>query len=173
MFNDILNGLMDKTFEGYDFKSRYINYLSILNKIKPPNELAWLFDYFTKMAEVLVIKCDIGVRLTYAYKLNNMNELNNIVKDMQILLKKYEDFHVAIGKAWHIVYKPFGWDSLDMHFGAIESRIKWAILRVQQYINGEITEIKELEAERFYYNEINKPLTEVGMISTFMTASVF
>lgn len=173
MFNDILHGLMDKTFEGYDFKSRYINYLSILNKIKPPNELAWLFDYFTKMAEVLVIKCDIGVRLTYAYKLNNMNELNNIVKDMQILLKKYEDFHVAIGKAWHIVYKPFGWDSLDMHFGAIESRIKWAILRVQQYINGEITEIKELEAERFYYNEINKPLTEVGMVSTFMTASVF
>ena len=45
----------------------------------------------------------------------------------------------------------FGYEVIDMRFGALLQRIETAELRINQYLNGEITEIEELVPKRLPY----------------------
>ena len=52
---------------------------------------------------------------------------------------------------WHKTNKPFGFEVLDVRYGGLISRIDTAILRIEEYLNGEITKIEELEEKRLPY----------------------
>lgn len=170
-FNDILIGLLDKTLSGYDFKTRYENYVRALNKLPAQGDLEWLFDVHRKLAAILVSKCDIGPRLTAAYKENNRKALEKICIELGELSEKYEEFHLLYGDVWHRTYKPFGWEPLEMELSAVRARTAWACRRVELFLNGDIEKIEELEAERFYFNEIQKPLTEVSWTRGFTSVA--
>ena len=76
-----------------------------------------------------------------------------------------------LGDAWHRTNKAFGWDALDMHLGAAEARMKWAVHRLEQYINGRLNRIEELETARLWYNGVQKPLLETAVPGSIMTVS--
>ena len=171
-YNDVLLGLMDKTLSGYDFKSRYEKYLSNLKVLPDQGDMEWMFHWHRLFGEVLVDKCDLTPELIAAYKKNDKQELRDLVKRLEGLLSKYERFHMYNGDVWHKFNKPFGWEGVDMEMGRIETRIKWAIHRLNQYINEEIERIEELEAERLFFFDITKPLMETGHPNTFIAAAV-
>lgn len=171
LFNDVLLGLLDKNISQYDFKSRYQSYINKLEQLRIPKDLQWVFDYHKKMAEVLKEKCDIGLRLTQNYREKNLSGLRNILAELRRLLVSYEEFHVMLGDAWHRTNKPFGWDALDMHLGAAETRVKWAIHRLEQYLDGKLRCLEELEVERLPYAELQQPLIETAVPGSIMTVS--
>ena len=171
LFNDILIGLMDKTLSGYDFKTRYKNYVRALSELPNQGDLEWLFDIHRKLADILVSKCDIGPRLTTAYRENDHKALEKLCAELGDLFAKYSQFHILYGDIWHRTYKPFGWEPLDMDLANAEARTKWAHHRVEQFLNGDIEKIEELEAERFYFNEVKKPLTEVSWTRGFTSVA--
>ena len=171
-YNDILVGIMDKTLSSYDFKAWYENYLNELKALPDQGEMEWMFRWHRMLGEILLNKCDLNQQLIAAYQENNKQKLDSIVMRMEALLSNYECFHFYCGDIWHKFNKPFGWEGIDMDMGRIESRLKWAIHRLNQYINKEIDRIEELEAERFYYHDISKPLMETGKPNTFIAAAV-
>lgn len=170
LFNDILLGIMDQTLSGYDFKSHYGKRLELLESLEDQADMNSMFVCHKKMAEILTLKSDLGPRLTKAYEENNLTYMKVILGELKGLLKKYEEYHVLYGDIWHSIYKPFGWEAADTDLGSIESRIKWAIHRVEQYLDGRVNRLEELEAQRFYYNDGIKPLTEVASKKVFMKA---
>lgn len=171
LFCDVLLGLLDQNISQYDFAARYRRYIQRLERTDVPEDLQWLFEYHKKMAEVLKDKCDIGVRLTQSYREKNASKLKEIAAELGGLLKRYAEFHVMLGDAWHRTNKAFGWDALDMHLGAAEARMKWAIHRLEQYISGQLNRLEELEAERLPYDGLPQPLFETAVPGSIMTVS--
>lgn len=170
-YNDVLLGLMDKTLSGYDFRPRYAAYKHKLAVLPHQRDLEWLFEAHRLLADILLDKCDLNPRLMEAYQTGNQEALVGIRKQLSALLTKYEDYHRFYGEIWHKLHKPFGWEALDIELGSIETRIRWAEHRLAQYLSGDISRIEELETERFYFNEIQKPLTETAGARSFLSAA--
>lgn len=55
------------------------------------------------------------------------------------------------------VYKAFGWDIIDMRFGGLMARIDTAMARLQDYLDGKIENLEELEEERLYFDGQDRP----------------
>ena len=54
---------------------------------------------------------------------------------------------------WLAYNKPFGWEVLDIRYGGVLSRLDTAIDRINNYLDGKISVIEELEQERLYFNQ--------------------
>ena len=169
--NDVLIGLLDQSLSGFDFKTRYQRIIENLCQLPNQGDMQWLFDSHRKLAEILLIKCDIGPRLTSAYRSGNRATMQAICDELESLNKKCEQFHLEYGNIWHRTYKPFGWETLDLDMAWVDERTKWAHHRVQMYLSDEINRIEELEADRFFFNGIERPLTEVASPRSFISAA--
>jgi hypothetical protein len=44
--------------------------------------------------------------------------------------------------------KPFGWETLDHHYGGMEARIHTACQRLSDYLTGQLPSLEELEQKR-------------------------
>ena len=169
MFNDVLIGLYDKTLSQFDFKTHYKKYLKDIEKVGDMGEFNDMFEKRHLLLELLVSKCDIGLRITDAYKEGKKDNLKKLSEELSELLEKYEKFHELSEKMWLKHNKVFGWEASDMMLSCIEARVKTAISRINDYLSGKIDNIEELEAERFFYNENPYPLTETNQYKSFMT----
>lgn len=169
MFNDVLIGLYDKTLSQFNFKTHYKKYLKDIEKVGDMGEFNDMFEKRRLLLELLVSKCDIGLRITDAYKEGKKDNLKKLSEELSELLEKYEKFHELSEEMWLKHNKVFGWEASDMMLSCIEARVKTAISRINDYLSGKIDNIEELEAERFFYNENPYPLTETNQYKSFMT----
>ena len=53
---------------------------------------------------------------------------------------------------WMRTCKAFGWEVIDIRYGGLIARIDSAIQRLDDFINGRIPNIEELDAERLLFN---------------------
>ena len=61
------------------------------------------------------------------------------------LLQEVEVLKELHRKMWHSTYKPFGFECIDVRYGGLKSRIETAIWRVEEYLDGIIEHLEELE----------------------------
>ena len=57
-----------------------------------------------------------------------------------------------------------------MILGGVEARVNSAMHRLDDYLQGRTQALPELEAERLYYNGIEKPLMETGSLRPIWSA---
>lgn len=171
-FNDILTGLFDKTLSGYDFHHHYSQRLAQLQALTDMGKFQDLFAQTTLLTKILLLKSELGLGITEAYRSGDMRALALCKDKAKTLLQILEQYHGLSMQIWHKQNKPFGWDGADMLFGSLEARVKTAIHRVSDYLDGSATSLPELEAERLYYNGIEKPLMESGAYRAIMTPGV-
>ena len=67
-------------------------------------------------------------------------------------MNKIKELRECHRKAWMRFNKPFGWDVLDIRYGGMIMRFDTAQMRIRDYLNGEIENIEELEAERLRFD---------------------
>ena len=151
LYQDVLLGLFDKNFEGIDLAGHYRKKLEALKKAGVPGGLEKLFDYHKQLLLVLARKCDIGIRITGAYKRHDLPALAALIKELEILHKDTEALHRKFRVLWLSTHKPFGLERADLRFGGVLARIKVAIERLSGYAEGRLDEIAELEAPRLMY----------------------
>ena len=161
-FNDILQGLFDKTLSGYDFADHYSQCLEYLERLPEMGKHKTMFEQVRVLAKILQIKATVGVELTEAYRNTDRQALAIQLQQLKELLGLYEQYHALTYEIWHCQYKPFGWEGCDMILGGVEARVKSAISRLEDYLQGRTEALPELEAQRLYYNGIEKPLMETG-----------
>ena len=157
LYNDPLQGLLDKNCAAVNLKPYYKSILDGLDKLPSQNELEYLFDFHKKLVGILYHKCDINDRLLSAYASNDKEQLKLIADDFGRLAKDFEAFHEESAKIWYRNNKPFGYHRLDARLGGVESRLKRAKKRIEQYLCGEIPAIEELEEERLWCGKPDRP----------------
>ncbi len=152
LHQDILLGQFDKNFTQFDIKAHFGSYLDKLNAAPHQGNMEYYFDYYRSFVKVLYDKCDVGINLTNAYQSQDKQALVASLGQLKVLYDDLVRFHEKSAKVWYRNNKGFGYELLDGRYGCLEARCKRAIERVRAYLNGEITEIEELAAERLFYN---------------------
>ena len=67
---------------------------------------------------------------------------------MPQLKEKVHELRDRHRELWYGIYKPLGWEVLDLRYGALMSRIDSVIYRISGYLGGEIGELPELSEKR-------------------------
>jgi len=154
MWQDILGGLVDKNFAGYDLNDHYAK---LAETFKPAMERNGDYNEFFKfnyhVANVLAMKAEMGMNLTKVYKSGDKAELKKYADE---LLPELRERVAALRQVhmdhWFNIYKAFGWDIMDMRYGSLLARIDSAITVIQRYLDGKLPTIEELDEERLLYN---------------------
>lgn len=144
LFSDCLMGLFDNTVDQNTAK-QYKNLAIKMADLTSNNEFGYLFDTMSSLCEVLSVKADIGIRTRKAYLDKDINTLKALIVDYDKIISNLDKFYTAFEKQWMRENKPQGFEVQDVRIGGLIQRVKHCKVRLLQYINGEITNISELE----------------------------
>lgn len=157
MWQDILLGIADKDLRDFDFAPHYKSLCEYFENYKNESKLFYdVFDFYKNLASVLEIKSQIGRNITKAYLDGDKEKLKNaadvVLCDLYNRVKLLRKSHRKLYMKHH---KPIGWEVLDIRYGGVISRIDTAIERLNDYLEGNIERIEELEEERLSYDNAN------------------
>ena len=105
-------------------------------------------EYYIKLFEIAVIKCDILGGLRSAYKSGDKEFLKKVADELiPEVLPLYERAGEIKAHLWLRTTTPFGVESIQLQYAGIIARLKFAKDRITAYLNGDIDRIEELEFE--------------------------
>jgi len=177
LWQDVLIGLFDKHIEGLDLAGYYSELKNEMKSHELDNEeWSFVFDMPEKLCSVLELKHGIGIKLKECYDKKDIDGLKSFSENLlPELYKRVNNLRVAHREQWFAVYKPFGWEVLDIRYGGVLSRIETAIARLNDFISGKTDKIEELEEERLLFNSLNDikdiPLTRCNTYRRIVSAS--
>ena len=153
MWQDILTGLADYNIKGLPLQEHYENLtLKLKDAISRNGDYSHIFELLYNVSNVLSIKAEAGLRITKAYKDGNKEELKRYVEVLLPELKdRVSDLRNVHKKVWFENNKALGWDILDMRYGSLLIRTQSAIEQIDDYLNGRVERIEELEQERLSF----------------------
>ena len=79
------------------------------------------------------------------YLNKDMEKIKEIIAECDELMIRIKRFHKLHQTRWFKDYKPHGFDVQDLRIGALLQRTESCKNRLEMFINGEITEIPELD----------------------------
>lgn len=129
----------------------------LARKAKGGGEFKYIFDCLKLLCDVLALKAELGVKLRAAYKVGDKDGLSALVKDMKKIEKRLEVFFKAFQTLWYTDNKPQGFEVQEVRIGGLMRRVKSCREMIEEYLNGEITEIPELAQEILPYGEKGVP----------------
>ncbi len=144
MYNDCFMGIFDSTVRDGDAES----YAACAKKLAAfTDDPTWGYLYRTMetLCDVLAVKFNIGVKTRKAYLAGDKKALAALVEDYGDLLKRIDAFYDAFRSQWEKENKPHGFDVQDVRLGGLYRRVWHCKNRLQQYLDGVINRIEELE----------------------------
>ena len=147
LYSDLFMGISDKLLQSLP-SIPYSDYAIRTEKaIARSGEFKYLFENSLVLCKLLSVKAELGIETRNAYRKGDKVELASLINDYNLLCDYVEDFHGTLYQAWIKENKPQGWEVHDSRLGGLIMRIKTCAKRLQDYIDGNIDEILELEEE--------------------------
>lgn len=149
IYNDILCGLADYEMKENDFSGLYGELAAKYEKLAE-NE-GPLSEHLSYVAAVCRVA---GLRMELVNKLHNGYEkdkallseaAHELLPELSVEYSKLKEIHYSL---WHKSYRPFGFEIADTRYGGKIERIKTAIKRIDDYLEGRIDSLPELSEER-------------------------
>ncbi|AJS60606.1 beta-N-acetylhexosaminidase [Paenibacillus sp. IHBB 10380] len=158
LYQDVLLGLFDKQTEGLGMNAHYAQLEQQLHNSRNQDaELDYLFEVPEKLCGVLKHKSEIGINLKQAYDAKDMNTLSRIAtEELPVISLAVKELRKAHRSQWLRMFKPFGWEVIDIRYGGVVNRLDTASERILDYVEGRIPQIEELEQERLLYSTTNR-----------------
>ncbi len=179
LFNDPLNGLMNTCMEPDQIAGYYRAHTPVLAEMAKHAEWGYVYDTLYRLSDVLTLKSDLSVRIRRAYKANDRNTLAAIAKDeIPVILEKLEALWLALRRQWLAENKSFGLDVQEIRLGGLRQRMISAQMTLQDYLDGRVEKIEELEAENLPFerrgkkSDPNNPYMAHHTFASIITAAV-
>ena len=103
-------------------------------------------NYAWSLANVLVKKIELRQLLLEAYEEKNLDLLEEISQDMiPEILDAIEGFGEVFRAQWNRSFKPYGLELMQIRLGGLGERYRELARRLDEFLDGEITSIPELE----------------------------
>ena len=130
-----------------------------------------------EIAAIVICPADCGKKAEFvkllrkSYKEGNKDYLRRVRDvDLPQLKAWYEEFVELHQKQWLSTYKPFGYEVLSFRFGGVMARVDYAMSVMENYLNGSLDKIDELEEEilineESHATEVRYLITPSGSIS--------
>lgn len=133
-----------------------------------PQHLQSILDVLLQLAQVLQNKGTIVIKLKHAYDTLDTTALRHVADvTLEKLIRNVHALLDAHRRQWFELYKPFGWEVIDIRYGGLTNRLDIAVHRINAYLNGDITTIEELEQERLYFSPNVDKSTTLGWCSYY------
>lgn len=173
MWQDILTGLCDKNIEGYEMDAHYAKLAEALKPAMERNgQFNGMFEFSYHAANVLAVKSQMGLRLAAAYKAGNREALCRFadveLPDLKTRMQELRRVHM---ENWFDLYKPLGWDIMDMRYGSLFVRIDSAIEELHMYLDGKLDCLEELEQERLLYGGVDGSIKYLNYFGEIVSPS--
>lgn len=153
LYQDILLGLFDAHVREGEDASAYGTAAQELEAAGRRNPgAAVFFDTLARLAAVLELKADMGVRLRRTYQQGDREAFHRNAEDLNRLSARYEALYQAVCRQWAGENKPFGREILDMRFGTLAYRLRAAQERAEAYLEGRVSSIPEWEIQPLPYD---------------------
>ncbi len=152
LWQDLLQGLFDKHVENNVKAEDYTRLIPLLTKASARNpRWSYIFDNAASLCEVLALKAEAGLVLRNAYLSKDNSKLQEIA-DILIptIIERVKRLHQTFYQQWMTENKVFGYDIMDMRFGALTARLQTARNRILDYLNGTLDLLPELGEERLW-----------------------
>ena len=146
LYNDPFLGYWDSTINSDDLQI-FKQSVERLNDCAHRNkEWKYLFDSIAKLALVLEIKFDLGLRTREAYQKNDRNTLHQlVVEDYPELIKRLRLFYSSYEKRWMKENKSNGFEVQDIRLGGLIKRVVHCRKMLKDYLQNKTGKIEELE----------------------------
>jgi hypothetical protein len=157
-YNDLLTGMYDYHIYS-DFIPRYEEMSKLLLKNSKINgKLKIQFTTLYYLSLINGLKSEIILNFKKAYDQKDRTvlcEIKEKISKLNILIKK---FYQSFKSQWNKENKPFGFEVQDIRIGGMILRNQNIISRINDYLDGRVDKIIELEAERLPFNGVLNPL---------------
>lgn len=149
LYQDPLCGIYDADAEGMGFASQYADLEKAFGQYALRSD-QWqtLYQFYALLARVLKNKAELGCRLQRAYRAKDREALLSLstqaktaAKDCTALLEQWRAL-------WLSECRPFGFEVLEVRLAGVSSRLNTAAVRAEQYCQGKLSSIEELEEQR-------------------------
>lgn len=158
LYQDVLLGLFDQQIEGLALNDHYEQLEQRIRSSRAGSAKAE--DMLTvpeKLCGVLKRKSQIGIMLKQAYDQHDLEILHRLaVEELPVIAQAVSELREAHRSAWLSMFKPFGWEVLDIRYGGVLSRLDSAARRLTDYVEGRIGRIEELEQGRLPFSSHNR-----------------
>ena len=155
LYQDPMLGIFDYHVKesGVNTKSYYQNIQKCMKECaKKTGKYQLLFSFYEKLAAVLADKADLGMCIKSAYDRSDraalkdisQNVIPGIICNLTVMKSSRE-------KIWMNDAKPFVYEILDIKIGGVITRLKSTGYRIDNYLNGNVLRLEELEEERLPY----------------------
>lgn len=153
LYNDCFLSKLDSTVAPYDVADYAKNAELICKAKERAGEYKYVFDMYEKLASVLAIKADIGIRTHAVYKSGDSKALDDLIVDYKEMIKRARAFYESMRTRWYTENKPHGFEVQDIRIGGLITRMENCMRTLEDYRNGNIDKILELEDEIIPYRE--------------------
>ena len=145
LYNDCLQGLLDCTVNDGDAE-KYVGIARQFSRLSSHEEWGYLFKTQEKLAKLLAVKYDLGVKTRAAYVAKDKAALQSLLdNEYKQVLKRLEGFYAAFETQWYMENKAYGFEVQDLRLGGLKQRIIHICKILQAYIDGAIDRVEELE----------------------------
>lgn len=167
LWQDPLLGIFDQHVAIYNETGNLSGYYQKLARHIEESPLSENLDILKRIREqygllaiILADKGELGVNLRAAYLADDRLSLTKYIQEiLPSLITKVEKLRYIHETIWLETYKPNGWETLDIRYGGVIARLRSTIRRLLAYIDGNISEIPELQEERLPFTRGTTPLS--------------
>lgn len=184
LYQDVFVGIFDGQIRGRDLGSYYGVLEEKLHAMKKEQihtdcryrSMTEVREYYELLARLLKEKAMLGVELRDAYLCGEEGKetLSTFLERIERCICVADQLKELREQIWMRECKPFGYEVLDIRFGAIGVRLTSVKKRLQKYLSGEIERIEELEERPVLYNksraESAYPLCAAGFWDEIVSA---
>lgn len=154
LWQDVLMGMYDGEMKDIPVEEHYKVCAEIFDKASKGSALRNLiFSVPAQLSKVLSVKGEIGLKLKKAYDEKDNDTLYKIANtDLMWLKDAVDTLRSEHRRVYLECNKPFGFDLVDVRYGGVIARIDTAIYRINDYLDGNVELIEELEEERLPFD---------------------
>lgn len=145
LYADPFLGILDAEINAHT-PIPYAEYAKKLRAAKTrAGEYAYLFDTASKLCLLMEYKAYLGVRTRKAYDAKDKQAISTVADMYAKTEKRLDKFFQSFSSQWNKVNKPFGFEVQCARLGGVKQRLHYCRARLQDYAQGRIACIEELE----------------------------
>ncbi|ALC91381.1 glycoside hydrolase [Bacillus sp. FJAT-18017] len=153
LWQDVLIGLFDENIRGLGMNEHYRSIVPKLQAAEERNPHAsLLFEFYGQLAMVLSVKAEIGIQLKAAYDEKDKETMESLLAEVKELTSQVKILHHKHRDVWFSLYKPFGWEVIELRYGGLIARMETAQYRIQLWLKDKIARIEELDEKRLVHD---------------------
>ena len=152
IFNDPLLGPMDANIPP-DAEKRFAELEKRFAKLaETPSLLQGCYAFESAVCTINAKRANLGQKIKKAYDENDEKSLRAIIKSLDGIAVAYDSFRAAYRDHWRSYNKVQGFELFHLYFGGAKERLEDVKARLEEYLDGVVTKIPELEGERLPYS---------------------